>query len=42
VLPYAPYKSLSISKLICKDGGEGGVKGFVMNSEGISGGGRGG
>ncbi len=36
MLPYAPYRSLSISKLFCKDGG-GGVEGFVMNSEGISG-----
>ncbi len=36
MLPCAPYRSLSISKLFCKDGGGGG--GFVMNSEGISGG----
>jgi hypothetical protein len=37
VLPYVPYRSLSISKLFCKDGrGGGGVEGFVMNSQGIS------
>ncbi len=37
MLPYTPYRTLSISKLFCKDGG-GGVEGFVMNnSEGISG-----
>jgi hypothetical protein len=39
VLPYAPYRSLSISELFCEDGGGGvDVEGFVMNSEGISGG----
>jgi hypothetical protein len=37
VLPYASYRSLSISKLFCKEGGGGG-----MNSEGISGGREGG
>jgi hypothetical protein len=42
MLPYEPYRSLSISKLFCKDGGGGGVEGFVMNSEGISGGREGG
>ncbi len=41
MLPYAPYRSLSISKLFCKDGGGGGMEGFVMNSEGISGGRKG-
>ncbi len=37
---YAPYRSLSISKLFCKDGGGGGgkgVEGFVMNSQPTSG-----
>ncbi len=38
---YVPYRSLSISKLFCDDGW-GGVEGFVMNSEGILWGGRGG
>ncbi len=39
-LPFAPYRSLSISKLFCSAGGcgHGGVEGFVMNSQGISGG----
>ncbi len=36
---YVHYRSLSISKLFCNDGW-GGVEGFVMNSEGISGEGR--
>jgi hypothetical protein len=27
VLPYAPYRSLSISKFFCKDGGLGRIKG---------------
>jgi hypothetical protein len=40
VVLYVPYRSLSISKLFCNDGW-GGVEGFVMNSEGISGGGGG-
>jgi hypothetical protein len=34
--------SLSISKLFCKNGGGWGGEGFVMNSEGISGGREGG
>jgi hypothetical protein len=41
-IPYVPYRSLSISKLFCKDGGGEDVEGFVMNSEGISGGREGG
>ncbi len=39
MVPYVPYRSLSISKLFCNDEwGGGGVEGFVMNSERISGG----
>jgi hypothetical protein len=37
-LSYAPYRFLSISKLFCKEGGGGGVEGFVMNSQATSGG----
>jgi hypothetical protein len=43
VPPYAPYRLLSISKLFGKDDEEvGDWKGFVINSEGISGGREGG
>jgi hypothetical protein len=35
-LSYARYRSLSISKLFRKDGGGGGVEGFLMNSQATS------
>jgi hypothetical protein len=40
-LSYAPYRSLSISKLFGMDGG-GGLEGFVLYSQPTSGGGGGG
>ncbi len=32
MLPYAPYRSLSISKLFCKDGGEENKRGKRVGS----------